>query len=468
MTMANNAIVGRNRPRIQLPAGGWTPRPYQQALWDYMEGGGKRAVAVHHRRAGKDSVCLNWTAVAAHQRVASYWHMLPEYSQARKAIWTAVNPITGKRIIDECFPQSIRRRTRDQEMFIEFKNGSTWQVLGSDRYDSLVGSPPAGVVFSEWALAHPMAWDYLRPILADNGGWALFIFTPRGRNHALKLLEFARSDPTWFGEVKTVEDTKAIAPEVLEAERRELRALWGEEEGERVFDQEYGCSFAAPVQGAYYGKLLSRIETDGHIGKVPYDSRFPVMTAWDLGIGDATAIWFFQTVGREVRIIDFYQSQGEGLDHYAKLLRLKPYAYAEHILPHDAEARELGTGKTRVEQLRTMEIGRLRVIQQQSVDDGIAAVRALLPSCYFDLERCGVGLDALRAYRCEFDEKNRTIKSTPVHDWASHAADAFRYGALGLRPVGPLPSNYRGAQPGMTWPRPQRPRFARGLEDRGD
>jgi phage terminase large subunit len=183
---------------ITLPHN-WTPRPYQQKLWRYLEGGGKRAIEIAHRRWGKDDIALHWAAVAAMQRPASYWHMLPNYSQARKAIWTAVNPHTGKRRIDEAFPQQIRAATLENEMFIRFKNGSTWQVIGSDNYDSLVGTPPAGIVFSEWARAIPASWGYLAPILIENGGWALFITTPVGRNHAKSMLDMAQTNPdSWF------------------------------------------------------------------------------------------------------------------------------------------------------------------------------------------------------------------------------------------------------------------------------
>ena len=162
----------------------WRPRDYQRRLWDYLETGGKRAVAVWHRRAGKDEVCLHWAACAAMQRVGNYWHMLPEASQARKAIWDAINPHTGRRRIDEAFPPSIRVGQRDDDMRIKLASGSVWQVVGSDNFNSLVGSPPTGLVFSEYSLTNPAAWDYLRPILAENGGWCVFMMTPRGRNHA--------------------------------------------------------------------------------------------------------------------------------------------------------------------------------------------------------------------------------------------------------------------------------------------
>jgi phage terminase large subunit len=173
----------------------WSPRPYQKRLWSYLEGGGKRAIEIAHRRWGKDDVALHWAACAAMQRPASYWHMLPNYSQARKAIWTAVNPHTGKRRIDEAFPAAIRSATLENEMFIRFKNGSTWQVIGSDNYDSLVGTPPAGIVFSEWARANPASWGYLAPILLENDGWALFITTPIGRNHCALTAFFDTHKP---------------------------------------------------------------------------------------------------------------------------------------------------------------------------------------------------------------------------------------------------------------------------------
>lgn len=445
-------------PEIALPANGWEPRHYQQPIWDYLDDGGKRAVAVWHRRAGKDALCLNWAGVSAHRRVGSYWHLLPEYAQARKALWTAVNPHTGRNIIDEAFPKGIRKRTRDQEMFIEFNCGSTWQLLGSDKYDSLVGSPPVGVVFSEWALADPRAWDYVRPILAENGGWALFIYTPRGRNHGLRLLEHARRDPAWFNQVLPAQLTGALSSDVLDGERRELIALWGEEEGERLFDQEYGCSFETPIRGAYYGKVLARLEASNHMRAVPYDPRYPVITGWDLGIGDSTAIWFVQLIAAEVRVIDFYQSSGQGLDHYAKVLKGKPYAYQEHFLPHDGGARELGTGKTREETLKMLQVGRVQVLPRQDVDDGINAVRNLLPSCYFDMDACAAGLDALRSYRSDYDESARVLKRTPVHDWCSHPADAFRYLAEGLR--GSLPLDHKGR---VVSARTLRPRRAAGV-----
>lgn len=416
--------------KIRLP-NNWEPRPYQRPLWSYLERGGKRAIAIWHRRSGKDDLALHWTACAAVQRVGVYWHMLPEAAQARKAIWDAVNPHTGIRRIDEAFPAALRATTREQEMMIRFQNGSTWQVVGSDNFDSLVGSPPVGIVFSEWALANPSSWAYLRPILAENGGWSLFITTPRGRNHAAVMYDAGRQDPEWYSERLPATETRVFTPDQLEAERLEYVRELGVEIGEALFRQEYLCDFNAAILGSYYGHLLEAAEFEGRLTSVPYDPQHPVDTAWDLGVGDSTAIWCVQQVGREIRVIDYYEASGVGLDHYAKWLQSRPYVYGEHILPHDAGHKELGTGRTRVETLLSYGI-RATVLPRISVDDGINAARLILPRCWFDAGRCKRGIEALRQYKRDWDDKAKTFKPAPRHDWASHGADAFRYLALGL------------------------------------
>ena len=403
----------------------WQPRDYQRRLWSYLESGGKRAVAVWHRRAGKDEVCLHWAACAAVQRVGNYWHMLPEASQARKAIWDAINPHTGRRRIDEAFPPSIRLGQRDTDMQIKLINGSVWQVVGSDNFNSLVGSPPTGLVFSEYSLTSPAAWDYLRPILAENGGWCIFMMTPRGRNHAWQLFDMARSRSDWFAELLTVEDTKAIGSEIIADERASGMS-------EDMVAQEYYCSFDAALPGAYYGKLLQTAETEGRVGRVPWVPDAIVHTAWDLGIGDSTAIWFCQQVGQEIRLVDYYENFGVGLDHYAKVLRDKPYVYGQHILPHDTQVADLSTGRSRLQTLAMLGIHGRVLLREPNVEDGINAVRNLLPRCWFDADKCSRGLEALRQYRCDYDAERKIYSARPRHDWTSHAADAFRYLARGL------------------------------------
>jgi phage terminase large subunit len=406
---------------IRLPHNNWRPRPYQLKLYRYLENGGKRAVAIWHRRAGKDEVCLHWSAVAAHTRVGVYWHMLPEANQARKAVWDAVNPHTGLRRINEAFPRELRESTRETDMAIRFKCGSLWQLVGSDNYNSLVGSPPIGVVFSEFALADPSAWGYLRPILAENGGWALFITTPRGRNHASTFFEAANQDDTWFAEQLPATETDVFTYEQLEVEHRELLREYGPDDGEARYRQEYLVSFDAGVMGSYYGSQMEAAEKEKRIGRVLHDPVLPVHTAWDLGIGDATAIWLIQLAGQEIRFIDYIENSGVGLDWYTRELDRRPYKWGEHVLPHDAEARELGTGRSRLEVLRSLGFHRVTVIASQKIEDGINAARMLLPRCWFDAEKCARGISALQNYRRSWNESLRTYSDRPLHDWSSHA-----------------------------------------------
>lgn len=417
----------------------WVPRTYQMPAWKALESGKKRALLLWHRRAGKDDVCLHYAATQAMQRVGNYWHMLPEYAQARKSVWEAVNPRTGMRRIDEAFPDAICETKRSQDMFIRFKNGSTWQLVGSDRYNSLVGSPPIGVTASEWALADPSAWAYLRPILLENGGWAVFITTVRGKNHVFRMHEAHKDDPDWFVQVLSARETGAMTMEALDKERLEYQSEYGPEDGDALFAQEYLCDWNAAIVGSYYGRLMRDAESAGRIRPVPYDPMALVHTSWDLGLTDMTAIWFFQIVGHEIHVIDYLENSGQPLSWYAGELHKKPYAYGEHILPHDAEAKELQTNRSRTDTLRGLNLN-VRVLKANGAErvlvaDGINAVRTILPRCWFDAEKCAKGIDALKAYRREWDDKLKTFHDRPVHDWASHPADSFRYLALGIDAV---------------------------------
>lgn len=394
-------------------------------LWKYLEDGGKRAVAVFHRRAGKDSLSLNFTATQAFERVGVYWHMLPTAKQGRKVVWDAIDR-EGRRVIDQAFPEEVRTSTHQQEMRIELLGGSIWQVVGSDNYDSLVGSNPVGVVFSEYSVANPAAWDFIRPILAENGGWAIFIYTPRGKNHGFDLYKMAKDNPNWYCQVLSVEDSKAISLDIIEEERAAGMT-------DSMIEQEFYCSFEAAVVGAYYGQLIRDLELDDKVTDVPYDPVLPVGTAWDLGIDDSTAIWFFQVIGKSIHIFDYYANSGAGLEHYVKYLDKKPYRYNQHIFPHDMKAREMGTGKSRVETVEAMGLKNCEVLARLDIEDGIQAVRNLLPKCYFDKVKTQRGIEALSLYRAEYDERHKVFKPRPVHDWTSHAADAFRALAMGLR-----------------------------------
>ena len=695
------------------------------------------------------------------QRKGNFWHMMPQANQSRRAIWDAINPRTGLKRLDEAFPQEIRAFSRSQDMMIGFKNGSTWQLAGSDSFDALVGSPPVGLTFSEYALADPKAWAMLRPILADNGGYAMMISTPRGKNHMYSQYNMAVEDPTWFASKRTALDTGVFTEEQLAQEKKELISEFGPEEGMAIFNQEYmcfepgtriwtdrgqknisdvqvqdvvlthtgrwrrvlkttsreyaggmvsirsagsctslrctaehpvrlcdpttqayrwvpakavkagdyvvlpkiklgalpvissslaelvawfiaegsvaknliqfslnktetafaerikslalgygksyiyesetslnvvvnscfladflvkecgsgavnkripwhlisgqeelvyktlidgdgcrgnysgvkevystisyglaldvqmlahmlgwrarvvrqpaaaksqtimgrsvkvsdsysvamseatrkrhgmkphvllqkhgvaalvkevsayqysgpvhnfsvqfdesyiaegrvvhNCSFESAISGAYYAGIIDMIESKGQITSVPHDPALPVTTAWDLGIGDATAIWFYQHVHNEIRVIDYYETSGEGLAYYAKYLKDLPYNYDQHIMPHDIRVRELGTGKSRYEMAQALRISPITIARSMPVDDGINAVRTTLPRMWFDKKKCSVGLEYLRNYHKEYDDVRKCFKNKPYHDFSSHANDAMRMYSVGYR-----------------------------------
>lgn len=399
--------------------------PFLQCL---SNGEKKRAVLVWHRRAGKDSSSLNFTATQAFKRVGVYWHMLPTALQARKVVWDGIDK-KGRRVIDQVWPKPVRQGMNNQEMKIELVNGSIWQCVGSDNYDSLVGSNPVGVVFSEYSIANPAAWDYIRPILAENGGWAIFIYTPRGKGPGYNLYKMAQDNPNWFCQRLTVDDTSIISPEIIEEERAAGMS-------EAMIQQEFYTSFDVPIEGAYYADQINAAYASKRITKVPIEPMLPVYTFWDLGIGDSTAIWFVQATGKEIRIIGCYQNNNEGMTHYIHYL--KEYAkknnirYADHYAPHDIEVRELMSGKSRKETAKEMGI-RFRTVKRHRIEEGIEATRRLFPRFYFDEMACEDGLSALASYAKEFDEKNMVWKDNPKHDWSSHYSDAFRCLAMAWR-----------------------------------
>ena len=424
---------------IDLPYN-WNPRPYQDPLWNYLMGGGKRAVIPAHRRWGKDVLGLNWTAVAAHRRRGVYWHMLPEASQARKAIWDAVDEFTEIRLIDQAFPPVIRATTREADMFIRLKCGSTWQVVGSDNYNSLIGSPPVGVLFSEYAYGDPLSWQKISPILLNNKGWALFISTPFGRNHFHGLYEYAKTAAGWFTLLQTVKDTGVITPEQIEEELRQLTAQRGIEEAQAIIAQEYFCSFDAAIPGAYFASIIEEMErsTPPQITSVPYDPNLGVETWWDLGVNDDTAIWFVQRAGRETRIIDYYEAANVGLDHYANVLREKNYRYLETscLMPHDAGHRQM-TNEGGVSMATKMSRAygfKTRVVEKtRSLVVSVNQMRGFLRTCVFDATRCADGLNKLRQYRRKWNKDLKRYFDEPLHDFSSHAASAFRTGVEGSR-----------------------------------
>ena len=399
----------------------WYQQAFHRAL---VERTHDRLIAVWHRRAGKDDVLLDAMRTLALKDPGTYWHCFPEQKQARKAIWNGVNGKTGKRRIFEAFPEPIIKRMQDDDMFIEMKNGATFQLIGSDRYDSTVGSGPKGIGYSEWALSNPAAWAYHQPMIRETKGFAAFITTPRGRNHAKTMYDKATGD-SWFREILTIEDTQALAREDIEEARSEYVGLYGEDMGESLFRQEYMCDFNAAILGAFYAREMAQVRAQGRIKAVEPISGLQVHTAWDIGMRDSTAIWWFQVWGSKLLIVDFYMSHGAGVDHYAEIVQGKPYKRGKDFVPHDAKVKEWGTGRTRVETMISLGL-KPEVVPLMGKLDGINAVRQTLPHCLFH-PRCEDGIEALEQYRREWDDERKTFGQNEVHDWTSHAADSFRY-----------------------------------------
>jgi len=447
--MARGKPQGPQRTEITVP-NNWRPRDYQMPAWLAFESGRKRFSLAWHRRAGKDDFALNATAVAMMQRVGTYWHMLPQANQARKAVWDAVDEKTGIRRIDQAFPMELREVTREHEMFIRFKNGATWQVVGSDNYNALVGSPPVGVVFSEYALADPAAWSFLRPIMANNGGWAMFISTPRGQNHFAKLHRYALRDDEWFAQSLGVGDTKAISEEIIDRERRELSAERGESEARAIVEQEYYVSFDAAMPGSYFGELITRMESENRIGSFPWDPRYPVGWGSDLGMRDSTTFWFWQDIGGRARLINFFEGSGvDDVGWYVNKLNSLPYTYARGMLPHDGGHRRLGMAGSISEQMRRLGMRNEIIPVTKDLVASINHTRLFLANAVINTDperfpgetedeakaRMTRAITGLRMYRREWNESAQRFNDKPFHDYASNIADGLRTVAVGHRPL---------------------------------
>jgi phage terminase large subunit len=403
---------------------GFKPRPYQLPIFDAIENKKyKRVLAILPRRAGKDVCGFNLVIRAALSLAGVYYYIFPTYSQAKKVIWDSMTN-DGRRFLD-FIPDALVESRNSQEMKIRLVNGSLIQLVGSDNYDSLMGTNPRGVVFSEYALQDPRAYQFIRPILTANNGWALFLSTPRGKNHLWELYNIATQSKDWFAYKLTVEDTNHIP--LFEIEREKSEGIMSDD----LIQQEYYTSFTMGVEGAYYAKYLDRMRLSGQIGIVPWEPSFKVNTAWDLGMRDSTTIIFFQVVGQTIRVIDCYENSKEGLEHYIKVIMNKPYQYGKHIAPHDIKVKEFTSGVARIEKARQLGVV-FTVAPNISIEDGIEAVRSNTAKLWVDEKQCAPLLKALGNYRQEFDIKKKVYKPQPLHDWSSHFADAMRYLCISL------------------------------------
>lgn len=378
---------------------------------------------VCHRRAGKTVACINDlidAALRCEKQAPRFSYIAPLRTQAKDVAWDYLKH----------YAMAVPGTTaNEQELRVDFPNGARIRLYGADNPDSLRGPYVDGVVFDEYAQIHPSVWaEVIRPALADRHGWATFIGTPQGRNEFCKQWEKAQADPDWFSLMLKASQTGLVPQAELDDARKGMSA--------DQYDQEFECSFDAAIVGAYYAKLIAQAEADKRIGRVPWEAALPVHTAWDLGHRNATVIWFFQILGREVRIIDYYEMTGASLTQNAGAVldrKARGWAFGKHILPHDANVVELTRedGKSRLKILESLGIVG-EVLPSDNVPDGIEAVRTLLPRCYFNAETTAPGIAHLREYRSGYDERLKVLKPNPIHDIHSDAADAFRYVAMGM------------------------------------
>jgi len=403
---------------------GYRPRPPQVAIHQALETH-RWVVAVCHRRLGKTVASVVHLIVKALEcdkprpRLA---YIGPTYKQARQIAWDYLKAFTRE------IPGVEQR---ESELVVNLPGGRRIQLFGADNPDALRGSYFDGVVFDEYGLQSGNIFtEVVRPALSDRQGWALFLGTCNGKNQFYDIAMKAERDETgtWAYLCYKASDTQILP----DAELADARAQMTEDE----YAQEYECSWEAAVKGSIYGKEMDAALTEGRVGPVAVDPVLPVDTTWDLGVGDSTAIWFSQrTRSGEVRLVDFYETSGEGLPHFATVLQQKRYTYGKHYAPHDIQVRELGSGRSRWEVAKQLgitfqTIPRLHGGVQNDLEEGIHAARMLLRKCWFDQKRCGPGIEALRHYRRDYNGRLQEFKATPVHDWSSHAADAFRYLAV--------------------------------------
>lgn len=401
------------------------PRPYQLKFLEAMDDGCKRAVLVWHRRAGKEVTCFNWLIKQAlWHRVGTYVYFFPTSTLGRRILWDGANK-RGERFMNY-LPSQVVASKNSVEMKVTLVNGSIIQIIGSDQILN-VGINPVGCVFSEFSLQDPACWNYVRPILRENGGWAVMNFTPRGKNHAYELFLMAKDNPDWFCQKLAITDTDVLSEADMQKERDEGMS-------EDLIQQEYYCSFDQGVEGAYYAKLLAEAENDGRVEDVRYEPHLPVDTFWDLGVGDETVVLFTQNSGNSVRIIDLVRNQGVGLQYYVSALQARHneygYIYGDHWAPHDIQVREFGSGaKTRLEIAKALGVN-FRIVPNIPIADGIEHSRAVFKRVWISRPKCKLLLKALDNYHKHYNEKHNCYADHPVHDWSSHYADAFRYMAV--------------------------------------
>ena len=415
---------------IELPHR-FQARDYQADILRALFVDGYRHIyMVAHRRSGKDKLCINILTAAACRRVGTYLYLFPQTNQARKVVWKGIDG-NGMRFLDH-IPPCLVAKSNGTEMTVELINGSIIQLAGSNNFDSLMGTNPVGIVYSEFPLHNPMARQYLNPILAENGGFELLQGTPRGRNHAHGVWQSTFGDKKWYTKSLGVNDTKREdgQPVVSQEEIDDFRRSGMSEE---LIRQEFYVDWNIGIQGAYYTQEMDTVEKEGRIGDFPVRPGIPVWTFWDLGISDATSIWFAQPNGHYLDLVYYYESTGQGIEHYIDVINDFKHKhrinYAAHYAPHDVAVREWSSARSRIAVARDMGIN-FQIVKKASIEDGIQAVKSIFYKLRFNFKACSQGVTALREYRRDYDEVNRVYREKPLHNWASNCADSIRYLAL--------------------------------------
>lgn len=382
------------------------------------------ACLVAHRRAGKTVAAVNdmiRAAITYKGANGLFGYIAPYRSQAKAVAWQYFKE----------FAYPATASANEQELTLTLSNGSQIRLYGADNADAMRGLGFSGVYLDEYGDFKPSVFgNVIRPALSDKHkqGWAVFGGTPKGRNQFYDIYSTAQRMPDdWFCLTLPADKSKLLPDTELEAARAQLSP--------DQFAQEYLCSFEAAIVGAYYGTEMRELTELGHITQVDYDPAIPCHTSWDLGYRDDTAVWFYQVIHGEIHVIDYYSVSGASIEEIAKVILAKPYKYGKHYLPHDAKAKTLAAaGKSIIEQLAEyLGLNTLAIVPDLGVQDGIQAVRKMLPMCWFDANKCHEGVEALKQYQREYDEDKKAFRVSPRHDFCSHPADAFRMMAVAWR-----------------------------------
>ena len=378
---------------------------------------------VAHRRAGKTVAAINdiiRAAITCKSPMPLFGYVAPYRSQAKSVAWDYL----------KYFSRPIAKSTNEADLIIELLNGAKIRLFGADNADAMRGLGFDGLYLDEYGDFKPSVWgNVVRPALSDKQGWCVFGGTPKGKNQFWNIYETSRKLPNeWFSLSLPASKSKLLPESELEAAKAQL--------AEDQYLQEYECSFEAAIIGAIWGTEMRKVTEDGRITKVENQIEVKTHTAWDLGHTDDTAIWWYQVIGGEIHIVDFFALSGGTIEEFVSKIKEKPYNYGKHYLPHDARARTLASGgKSVIEQMAShLGINNLAIVPSLSVQEGIQAVRTALPRCWFDAEKCADGIEALRQYQREYDEDKKAFRQTPKHDWTSHPADAMRMLAISWRP----------------------------------